>query len=97
MSNPTVTSIIEQAQTHDIEFGKKYMDKHSKFEGVATAMYFFEHGCVRVLLRGTDKQTGAPIEVSFDAPELVAVQDKVAVPPSEKTGGPRAIVGRPMP
>lgn len=91
--NASVASIIAQAREHGIEFGERYVDPHSGFEGVATSVYFFEHACVRVQLRGTNKSTGAPVECSFDAPELVRVKTEEKVP-ATRSGGPHDVTGR---
>lgn len=80
--------IAEQLAAHGIEFGKRYRDPASGFEGECKAMFFYEHGCMRVSLRGLNKTSGEPAEFSFDAPELVAVDTQRPVPPSTRTGGP---------
>jgi hypothetical protein len=72
------------------------------FAGSAQALYFYPHGCLRVMLRGTNAMTGEPTEHTFDAPELehiTAAGRAVAVPPGSATGGPhdRAPVPRPGP
>lgn len=86
--NETTKLAIEQLRQHGIEFGKRYRDKASRFEGTATAIYFYEHACVRVNLRGTNKSTGAAIEFTFDAPELEVADDGIPVPAGTRTGGP---------
>lgn len=91
--NASVESIIEQARLHNIEFGARYKDPHSGFEGVATSVYFFEHACVRVQLRGTNQSTGAPVECSFDAPELVKVETQEKVE-ATRSGGPHDVSPR---
>lgn len=98
-STDTCKQIAEQIDDHGIEFGKRYRDPASEFEGEVTALYFFKHGCMRVALRGKNKTTGEPAEFTFDAPELVAVETAKAVPAGKRTGGPHdlAPVGRPGP
>lgn len=86
--NATTSAIIEQLDTHGIEFGKQYRDPASQFQGFVKGLHFYEHGCLRVSLRGINKTTGEPAEFTFDAPELVAVETEKAVPASRRTGGP---------
>lgn len=80
--------ILEQMEAHGIEFGKRYRDPASDFEGEVTALYFYKHGCMRVALRGRNATTGEPAEFTFDAPELVEVATEKPVPSSRRTGGP---------
>jgi hypothetical protein len=84
----TAQQVSEQMDEHGIEFGIRYRDPASGFEGEPTALYFFKHGCLRVALRGVNKTTGEPAEFTFDAPELVAVETKQPVPAGTRTGGP---------
>lgn len=84
----TKTQIIEQLEAHGIEFGEKYRDPSSGFEGYAEHLYFFKHGCMRVSLRGVNKTTGEPAEFTFDAPELVRCEDGEPVARGPRTGGP---------
>jgi len=90
-SNPTTKLITDQMAEYGIEFGERYRDGASKFEGVVVAFYFYEHGCLRVNLRGRDFSTGGALEQSFDAPELVRVTDDVPVPKGTTKGGPRGL------
>ena len=92
----TRTQINEQIDAHGIEFGKRYRDPASSFEGEVQALYFYKHGCLRVELRGQNKTTGEPASFVFDAPELVSVETEQPVPPSRRTGGPHdlAVVAR---
>jgi len=46
----TYKQVAEQIDAHGIEFGKRYCDPASEFEGEVTALYFFKHGCMRVSL-----------------------------------------------
>lgn len=95
----TARQIAEQMAEHEIEFGIRYRDPASGFEGEPTALYFFKHGCLRVALRGVNKTTGEPAEFTFDAPELVEVETMKAVPAGIRSGGPHdlAPVTRPGP
>ena len=90
-STQTRKQIDEQLDAHRIEFGEKYRDPASGFEGYVKAMHFYEHGCLRVSLRGVNTQSGEPAEFSFDAPELVAVKTEKAVPAGPRTGGPHGL------
>lgn len=95
MSGTTRTLITTQADEYGIEFGHRYRDRASGFEGSAVALYFFEHGCLRVNLRGASKTTGEPIDATFDAPELVAVATETAVPKGSTKGGPHDLASAP--
>lgn len=88
---PTQTLVEGQLAEYGIEFGERYRDKASGFEGQVTALYFFEHGCLRVNLRGTDRQTGAPVEATFDAPELIKASTQERVPAGSLRGGPHGL------
>lgn len=90
-STQTRKQIDEQLDAHGIQFGEKYRDPASGFEGFVKGMHFYEHACLRVSLRGVNKTTGEPAEYSFDAPELVAVADDKPVPSSSRTGGPHGL------
>lgn len=72
-----------------IKLGEKYRDTQTGFVGVASAVFFFEHGCERVNLKGINFQ-GEVVEYVFDAPELEHVETakkiKLVTP---KPGGPR--------
>lgn len=95
----TERMIAEQMKAHGIEFGERYRDTASNFEGNAVAITFFEHACVRIMLRGTNMMTNEPGEFTFDAPDLVKVikatpnarERTEPVPPGPKTGGPHGI------
>ena len=72
--------------TSDIVLGEKYVDKQTGYEGVATAMYFYQHACERVCVEAYDSKTKKVIESVFDAPRLthVATGKKAT---TVKTGG----------
>jgi hypothetical protein len=97
--NPTTKLIHEQLAEYGIEFGERYRDPASEFEGVVVAFYFFEHGCLRVNLRGQNNSTGGALEMTFDAPELVRVADDKPVPKGSTKGGPHGLtpMSRPGP
>jgi len=72
----------------EIELGQKYRDTATGFEGTASAVYFFQHGCERVNLKGLNGQ-GELVEYVFDAPELEHRESGRKVELLEKkTGGP---------
>ncbi|SLC05104.1 Uncharacterised protein [Mycobacteroides abscessus subsp. massiliense] len=72
----------------EIELGQKYRDIATGFEGTASAVYFFQHGCERVNLKGLNGQ-GELVEYVFDAPELEHQASGLKVELLEKkTGGP---------
>ncbi|MCV7255272.1 hypothetical protein H7J86_24215 [Mycobacterium hackensackense] len=71
----------------DIVLGEKYRDTATGFEGTATAVYFYEHACERVNLKGLNTQ-GEVLDYVFDAPELVHAVT-AARPTVTKAGGPR--------
>lgn len=73
--------------TSDIILGDKYQDTQTDFEGVATAIYFYQYGCERVNLEAYDKKTKEIRSLAFDAPRLRHVNTgKVAT--VTRTGGP---------
>ena len=54
--------------------GKRYRDTISGWEGMATCLFTYLHGCRRVLLAGADSE-GKPDDYAFDEPQLVLVND----------------------
>lgn len=89
--NETQKMIEPQLVEYGIEFGAQYRDSASKFEGTAISIHFYQHGCMRVTLRGASKTTGEPLECAFDAPELVAVATESPVPKGTTRGGPHGL------
>lgn len=76
--------------TSKIIMGQQYRDTITGFEGQATAIYEYLHGCTRVNLSGrkVDANGNAePVEYAFDSPQLVHVEtgDQVV---ASKPGGP---------
>jgi hypothetical protein len=71
-----------------IEFGERYRDKNSGYEGVATALYFYEFGCARVSLVSMDDK-GDVKDLSFDEQSLVKVGTGKPVEAFAKVGGAR--------
>jgi len=70
----------------DIVLGDRYRDTATGFVGTATSVYFYEHACERVCLKGMNGQ-GEVVEYVFDSPEVEHAETKV-VPVVAKTGGP---------
>lgn len=79
-----------------IKLGERYRDTATGFEGTASALYFYQHGCERVNLKGLNGH-GELVEFVFDAPELerATTGRKIGLI-EKKTGGPhdRAPLGR---
>lgn len=69
----------------DVKLGDRYSDPLTGFEGVATSVTFYLHGCERVALEVV--KDGAIKYESFDAPRLVHVPTGTQ-PTSTRTGGP---------
>lgn len=71
----------------DIKLGERYRDEQTKFEGVATSIYFFQYACERILLERVNPMDGKIEEIAFDAPRLTHIETgKVST--TKKTGGP---------
>ena len=74
----------------EIELGKKYTDSQTGFEGTASSVVFFQHGCERVCLKGLNKNNEL-VEYYFDSPELQLSETGEQVKLLEqKTGGPHS-------
>jgi len=71
----------------DIVLGEKYVDKQTGLEGVATAIYFFQHGCERVTIETFDTVQKQIREQTFDAPRLTHVASGRTARVT-RTGGP---------
>lgn len=76
----------------NILFGQAYRDKVSGFEGIATGVYEFLNGCVRVELSHKDDK-GAPVGFVFDQEQLEPSKGMKGIDgrlnPGPPTGGPR--------
>ncbi len=75
-----------------LKLGERYRDTATGFEGTATCITFYQHGCERVTLKGINKN-GEIVDYGFDAPELEHIDSttlkKTPVEVIEaKTGGP---------
>jgi hypothetical protein len=72
----------------NIELGKKYRDRVTGFEGIATSRHEYLNGCVRISLTSTALKDGKTIEPeSFDIQQLEFVNGGISVAQRE-TGGP---------
>jgi hypothetical protein len=78
---------MKQNYKSDIVMGEKYVDTQTGYEGTATIVTFFQHGCERVTLESYDAERKQIKEMTFDSPRLKSVKTgKVAE--TERTGGP---------
>jgi hypothetical protein len=73
--------------TSDIELGRKYRDEQTGIEGIATAIYFFQHACERVQIEYVNEKDGELKELVFDSPRLTDVETYVTAQ-SARPGGP---------
>lgn len=78
----------------DIVLGETYKDAQTGYEGVATAICFFQYACERVTIECFDGIRKMVIEQSFDAPRLTHVKTGVRAK-TERTGGPHDMPARP--
>lgn len=70
----------------DIKLGEHYRDRQTGIEGVATAIYFFQHACERVQLELV-KSDGDLKELVFDSPRLEHIPSGQQAR-SDRPGGP---------
>ena len=68
--------------------GDRVRDEVSGWEGVATAKYLYQNGCVRYEVNGADKD-GKPDGFVFDEQQLVVIEARRQPAPLASTGGPR--------
>jgi hypothetical protein len=85
------TTMAKNKYESDIILGDKYRDEQTGIEGVATAIYFFQHACERVCLEFVHPQRGLT-EHTFDSPRLMHIPTR-RVAQSERPGGPEREVG----
>ena len=71
----------------DVVLGRKYIDEQTSFEGVATAIYFYQFGCERVTLESYDATQKQIRTETFDAPRLTDLESGVKAKVT-RTGGP---------
>lgn len=82
----------KQSYRSDIKLGERYRDAQTGYEGVATAIYFFQHACERVTIETFDPNRQEVKEQTFDAPRLEHVKTgRVAA--TTKPGGPAREAG----
>lgn len=75
----------------DVELGEKYKDSQTGFEGIATAIFFFQYGCERVEIQAYDAERQEIRSITFDAPRLVSAKTGKA-PVVSRTGGDREVM-----
>jgi len=85
-STPSGGGAVKNVFTTDIKLGERYRDTATGFEGTATSIHFYQHGCERVTIKGINKN-GEIVDYAFDAPELEHAKTGV-VPVVERRGGP---------
>lgn len=78
---------MKTAFKSDIILGDRYLDKQTGFEGVATAIYFFQFGCERVNVEAFDATTKEIRTNTFDAPRLTNLRTRKTATVT-RTGGP---------
>lgn len=71
----------------DIELGERYVDDQTGIEGIATAIYFFQHACERVQLEYVNEKDGELKELVFDSPRLRHAKSR-KLAQSDRPGGP---------
>ena len=72
----------------EILLGKRYRDRVTGFDGIATARHEYLNGCVRISITSTVLKDGKTIEPeSFDAQQLELVDEGINVV-KKQTGGP---------
>lgn len=72
----------------EIEFGVKYRDGVTGYEGTAEAVTEFHYGCLRIQLERADKD-GKPETEWFDEQRLVKVDTNMRAGSHSGAGGPR--------
>lgn len=75
------------AYKSDIKLGERYRDEQTGYEGIATAIYFFQHACERVQVETYDPVKKSVIETVFDAPRLTHIKSGTQAQ-STRPGGP---------
>ena len=77
----------QKAYKSDIVLGEKYRDDQTGLEGIAVAIYFYQHGCERVTLEHFDEIKKVINSTTLDAPRLTHIKTNKKVTVS-RTGGP---------
>jgi hypothetical protein len=78
----------DRRQQVKVKLGKRYRDKVTGFEGVATSVTEYLQGCRRAALERLNKAEDALVILSFDEPNLEYVPSESAVKERTRTGGP---------
>lgn len=81
-------SPTQQSYASGIVLGETYRDTQTGYEGVATAVYFYQYGCERVELESFDKKRNELKTVNFDVPRVQHVGTGRQIT-STRTGGPQ--------
>lgn len=71
----------------DIKLGESYRDAQTGIAGIATAIYFYQHACERVLIEYVNEKDGELKELVFDSPRLEHMGTGKQVR-SDRPGGP---------
>lgn len=79
--------IGKQSYRSDIILGERYRDDQTGIEGTATALYFFQFACERVLLEAVNVKDGNLQEYGFDVPRVTHVASGLTAT-TTRTGGP---------
>lgn len=75
----------------DVELGLKYRDKVSGWTGIATGIFFYMNGCVRIALDSKD-ENGKPHTEVFDQEQIVrsgTAANILGEKAPKPSGGPR--------
>lgn len=67
------------------KLGKRYRDKITGFEGIATGRFEYLHGCVRWNLTGV--LNGEPKDFNFDEPQIEEVPEETLLTFGAAEGG----------
>jgi hypothetical protein len=78
----------------DIVLGDRYVDEQTGYDGVASAVTFYQHACERVVLESYDASRREVKEVVFDAPRLTSIETRETAT-SARPGGDRPDTSRP--
>jgi hypothetical protein len=80
-----------------VKLGRKYRDRVTGFEGVATGRFEYQYGCVRIMLEATELRDGKSVDATFDEQRLLEVPSERPVRPTATSGGPCTAPSRPSP
>jgi hypothetical protein len=71
----------------DIVLGERYRDEQTGIEGIATAIYFFQHACERAQIEYVNEKDGELKELVFDSPRLIHMKSGKQAK-TDRPGGP---------